>query len=550
MSYQMVNTLPIKKEQIEELLKPTIDYINGMKGKDSLGNFIEYLEATKDNTNENEMLLDILKINKDFSKSKFFNKRKKKQLYQLTNKKVRSGKLFTTGDNLTVVGNPYSMLLHSVGLVKHENNIVSNDYEDITLPVLDKECVSVYAKGFDDGEYLSSIRNPHNSPNNLGYNKNYKSSIIEEYFNFDNNILAVNLIRTNEQDRKNGQDQDSDFNMVTNQKVMVEASKKAQKFRTIVNCIPQKGKKYKDSLEELALIDDGLGKAKNDIGISSNMAQIAMSWYWDIQSEKLADYVSILSVIAQCAIDSSKREYDIKIASEIGRIRKEIKNIVIKEKGDKIKVKNKNGNYIYSILPKFWQYTNETILNKNEEDNKQAISELVKCNCPMNWIQEYIKIDNDSKNNNIDDVKFINIVKGKQNKTMQKNIIKACEKYDIENKRLHKEMKVAKTDTDKEKINKQLANLLDDLIKDFSKVNLDDNHKPKIEDYYTKEQIKQEIEKSNKKNEIALKTIQMLINSCFAEKGKNKKYQLLMLKMLHKTHKKSFLKCIKLKCEN
>jgi hypothetical protein len=59
---------------------------------------------------------------------------------------------------------------------------------------------------FEDGEYLCGIRNPHNSGNNLGYFKNVKHPLMDEYFKFSKNIMAVNCIESDVQARMNGED--------------------------------------------------------------------------------------------------------------------------------------------------------------------------------------------------------------------------------------------------------------------------------------------------------------------------------------------------------
>ncbi|WP_205452368.1 coiled-coil domain-containing protein [Clostridium botulinum] len=535
MSYQMINTLPISKDKIENLLQDTINYVNGMKKTKNIDNFIEYLKATKDNTNENEMLLDIYNKNNDFSESYYFRDRKVKKFKKLKGK-VQEGKLFITGDNLTVVGNPYTMLLASVNDVKTKTiiidgeevkNVVVDEYEDKTLPVIDNTCISVYAKRFDkDGEYLASFRNPHNAPNNIGYNKNIISDEMEKYFNFDKNIIAINMIRTNEQDRKNSEDMDSDFNLVTNNEVVVEGALKAQEYNTIVNNIEQSGKKYNNTMQDLAKIDNGLGKAKNDIGISSNEAQIAMSWFWHFKNnnneevaEELEGYVAILSVLAQCSIDNSKRQYAVNVAKEIGRIRKAINTIIKREmKQDKLK-----------SLPTFWKYTNETFNKKKKQEKANAIKDLQNIDCPMNWIQDAIKFEGDSKKDRIPNLDFIENVSGKGNETMYNKIVEATKIYDTQNSKLHKEMEISKTDSDKEKINNKLAILQDDLIKAYSNVKLET------------------IKDDERKTEKILKAMQNLIKSCLDVKGENRDYKTIMLKTLHKTHKKMFLQCFKQK---
>lgn len=110
--------------------------------------------------------------------------------------RLRKGKITIPGDNLTVCGNPYALLLYTVG-------------EDWSAdPTLRPEpgVIQVYAPKFADGEYLCGIRNPHNASNNMGYFRNVKHPLMEKYFDFSNNIMAVNCIETDIQDRMNGMD--------------------------------------------------------------------------------------------------------------------------------------------------------------------------------------------------------------------------------------------------------------------------------------------------------------------------------------------------------
>jgi len=110
--------------------------------------------------------------------------------------KLRSGKITVNGDNLTVCGNPYALLLYSVG----------EDWK--SDPTLGKEdgTIQCYARRFGDGEYLCGFRSPHNSPNNCSYLHNVYSEEMDRYFDFSNNIIAVNCIETDIQSRCNGMD--------------------------------------------------------------------------------------------------------------------------------------------------------------------------------------------------------------------------------------------------------------------------------------------------------------------------------------------------------
>ena len=90
-----------------------------------------------------------------------------------------------------------------------------------------------------------------------------------------------------------------------------------------VNC-----ETYDNTMKDLARIDSGLAEAKYAIGLSSNLAQLALSWYWlahknnSNDKQELADIVCILSVLAQVAIDNAKRMYEIDLNKEIKRISK------------------------------------------------------------------------------------------------------------------------------------------------------------------------------------------------------------------------------------
>lgn len=54
------------------------------------------------------------------------------------------------------------------------------------------------------------------------------------------------------------------------------------------------------------------------------MAQIGLSYTYNGFNEKADDYVTALACVAQCAIDNSKRSFDIDIHSEIQRMKQEL----------------------------------------------------------------------------------------------------------------------------------------------------------------------------------------------------------------------------------
>lgn len=191
MSYQMVNSLPCSKDEIKELAQYSVEYVEKLK-KDN-DEFEKFLRLNANEINHYEMMADLYNQNKDFANSKWFRTEKRKIIFAYV-EKLRKGKITVNADNLTMCGNPYALLLYTVG-------------EDWTKdPCFKQEqgTIQCYTTRFNDGEYLCGIRSPQNSPNNICYLKNTYSKEMQKYFPFSENIVAVNCIGTDLQDRTNG----------------------------------------------------------------------------------------------------------------------------------------------------------------------------------------------------------------------------------------------------------------------------------------------------------------------------------------------------------
>lgn len=399
LSYQMINTLPCTKEDIKDIAQISIDYVELLK-KDN-NEFEKFLRKYANEVNHYELLADLYKHNHDFANSSFFREEKKKIIFDYVYR-LRKGKVMVNGDNLTVCGNPYALLLYSVG----------EDYK--TDPTMKQEngTIQCYTTRFENDEYLAAFRNPHNSPNNICYLHNVHSDIMEKYFPFSNNIIAVNCLLTDIQDRANGMDEDSDFMLVTNQATMVRCAKRCyQEYPTIVNALKESGITYQNTKRDYAIMDNKFSKSRMDIGYSSNLAQLAMTYYWTemqkVTTDKkrlneLYDNFVILSVLAQVVIDGCKREYEIVGNKEIDRISK-MPCMTIKKpcgftKTGKIK-------YTKCDFPEFMKYTREIKYAKDGKELPQEEIDVTKeklkgrinttLSCPMNWLEYWLdKIQN------------------------------------------------------------------------------------------------------------------------------------------------------------
>jgi hypothetical protein len=347
MSYQMVNCLD--ESIMENVVKESVDYINKLKQDDD--EFLKYLEKNKNFSNDYEVLIALCKQNYDFTRSSYFRRRKE---YIIKNYvlNMKSGKIIQNAENLVVVGSPYAMLLYAA--TGNENSVDDDDtffIEDGTI-----QC---YTERFNSGEYLAFFRSPFNSQNNLSYLHNTYHKKLEKYFNLGRQCIAINMNGTDAQDRNNGMDMDSDSGYTTNQKDIVEHARKCYADSpTIVNLIPRDSKKYNKTMDDYALIDNNLANSQLDIGLSSNLAQIARTYSCNFNDVKYIDYVCILSVLAQVAIDNAKRRFDINLSDEIKRIQNDLN---IKE----------------NLYPSFW-----SLIKKNF--NKSNIND--KLSCPMNYL--------------------------------------------------------------------------------------------------------------------------------------------------------------------
>ena len=391
LSYQMINTLPCSEDEIRELAKLSVGYVELLKRDDDA--FERYLRQNATAVNHYEMMADLYAWNHDFANSRLWKVDKSKLISQYVFR-LRTGKIVAPGDNLTVCGNPYALLLHTVG----------EDWR--TDPTLRPEsgAIQCYTTRFDDGEYLCGIRNPHNSSNNMGYFHNIKHPIMDEYFGFSNNIMAVNCIETDVQARMNGEDFDSDFNFVTNQPQMVAAAKRCyEQYPTVVNAIPESGITYTNSLRQYAEMDSKMQRAQKAIGGSSDSAQLAQSYYWNNiahgikneETQELYENVIILAVLAQAAIDSIKRQYAVDPTDEIARIRalpcmNRVVNVGTEE----------NPKYVKKDYPLFMKYTHNVEVTKNGKErptedirkdrdkvDKRIDKDII---CPMNWLQKVL----------------------------------------------------------------------------------------------------------------------------------------------------------------
>lgn len=385
MSYQMVNSLDTNI--MKNVCQKSIEYINRLKVDDEF--FLEYLKKNINFSNDYEVLVALCEKNKDFIRSSYFRERKRAIImtYVLN---FKSGKVIQNADNLVIVGSPYAMLLYGA---TGDPDIVNSD-DTFSVEDTATQC---YTTRFDNDEYLAEFRSPFNGKYNLGYLHNVHDERFKKYFGFCDQIIAINMNGTDFQDKNNGSDQDSDSIYTTNQSDIVEHARRCQElYPTIVNNIPKDSNVYDNIMEDFAKLDNKLAASQLDIGESSNLAQLAQTYDCTFEDQKYKDYVCILSVLAQIAIDSAKRLFDVDVGAEIKRIKKDMN---VKE--------NK--------YPAFWKIIHRDFKEKNIN---------YELSCPMNYLYN-LKLDQFRSNQSTIPIKYFIV---NQPLDIDKRICKRTEK--------------------------------------------------------------------------------------------------------------------------
>ena len=363
MSYQMINSLDM--DVMPNVVDKSKAYIESLKKDNNI--FLDYLRENKNFSNDFEVLVALCEQNYEFTRSDYFRRRKTSIIESYVNN-FKFGKVIQNADNLVFVGSPYAMLLHTVG----------EDVENDKTFSIEQDAIQCFTNRFNDGEYLACFRSPHNSKNNISHLHNVYREEYFKYFDLGEQIIVLNVLHTPIQDRMNGCDFDSDSGYVTNQEDIVKCAKRAYlNYPTIVNNIPKDKNKYNNTLETFARIDNTLSHAQSAIGLSSNLAQFAQTYMYNFDDQKYKDYVCILSVLAQCAIDNAKRTFDINIVDEIDRIKQDM-NI------------EQNG------VPSFWKHVKDykAKIGDKRFDSAKINKDL---KCPMNYLMD-LKFNNTRSN--------------------------------------------------------------------------------------------------------------------------------------------------------
>ena len=385
-SYQLLNTLGLDKAQAEELLKPSFDYISLIRNDVEFMryHFTDAYAREKDGEEKKvpdglaeraEVIFRLLMSYTTFDSTALYANFRDDVVSGLKGN-LRRGHILLNGTNATLFGNGPELLKYIAG-------------EEITSELKKGQ---IYSKRFVNGAKLLCARSPHITMGNLYCVENNLDGGVWDYFDLGNNIVCVNAIGENIQQRLNGCDYDSDSMLVTDDKLLVETAEKYKEYFKVPVCdIPSMSK----SGQTLADLDHDT--SENKIGEIVNLSQKLNSIIWNeihhgAPKEKILDIyndVCKLAVLSGLEIDKAKRSYDnVNVGKELSALRKKynrpapmfFKEIDERDKENEYEFYDTAMDYIYQAVKKFnfqkgkkkrVNYTpiSWTIIDKTASDN-------------------------------------------------------------------------------------------------------------------------------------------------------------------------------------
>lgn len=225
-----------------------------------------------------------------------------------------------------------------------------------------------------------------------------------------------------------------------------------------MNNIPKEKNSYNNSLINYSNIDNNLAAAQLAIGESSNLAQICLTYTYNFDDQKYQDYVCILSVLAQVAIDSAKRRFDIDLVDEIKRIKSDM-NIA------------ENG------LPSFWTIIKKPTKKTPKERKKQRENLKARVNknlqCPMNYIFNIRVREFKPKKSTLPMNTFFVKYELEEGRRKSKKVEELIEKYSLN---LYNSVSSELDEDEKREDYLLLRSNFDDLIKDIKEIYISKNY--------------------------------------------------------------------------
>ncbi len=357
-SYQFLNTLGLNEQQAEQLLQPSIDYISLIRkdidfmryhftdafARESDG---EEKQAQEGLAERADVIFTLMHKCPHFDETELYANFRDDVVKGLK-ERLKRGHILLNGTNATLFGNGPELLKYIAG-------------EEV---ISELKKGQIHCQRFEHGAKLLCARSPHITMGNLYLAENNLDGEVWDYFYLGENIVCVNAIDENIQQRLNGCDYDSDTMLITDDKLLVVAAAKHNHIFKVPVCGIVSGSNASNTLSEL-----DHRTSENKIGEIVNLSQKLNSLIWDklnngaSTAEILPIYEDVckLAVLSGLEIDKAKRAYDnVNVGAELTTLRKKYNNPVplfFQEIDEKAKDKqyvfyDTAMDYIYKLISK------------------------------------------------------------------------------------------------------------------------------------------------------------------------------------------------------
>lgn len=320
--YQLFNTIQLSYEDMERILMPSLEYMKAVRNDHDILRFhIKYpfLEDDEEITplkSKNEIIFKLLGITNKFSQTKMYEDFRN-DLIKGFIRNLKQGHVLLKGNYSTILGNGIEMLKAAIGQFYGNSELPAN---------------SIHSKKFDYDKTILGSRSPHVTMGNILLVNNVANETIDKYFNMSNEIVYINAINENIQQRLNGADYDSDTMLLTdNIDLITAAQKNYSVFKVPTNFVESKKTQRYYTWEHKADLD--IKTSVNKIGEIINLSQQLNSLLWDrvnsgtpiSECKELYNDICKLAVLSNIEIDKAKKEFVISSTNEIAILKEKYK---------------------------------------------------------------------------------------------------------------------------------------------------------------------------------------------------------------------------------
>lgn len=213
--YQLLNTLQLSQEKVDDFLAPSISYIRQLKTNPAVMRYHlhhpdSHSTLTSPLLSKNDIVFRLLGINDRFAQTAWYADFRDGLIRSYVNN-IRRGHVLVNGNYSTLLGNPLSMLHATIRLFDGTPELQPGQ---------------IMSTRFDPGQRILGSRSPHVCQGNILLATNTSHPDILRYLNLTDEIVCINSIGENILQRLSGCDFDSDTMLLTDNDILVEAAER------------------------------------------------------------------------------------------------------------------------------------------------------------------------------------------------------------------------------------------------------------------------------------------------------------------------------------